>query len=117
LGNWRQAALVRPSETAIGDPYFLKKIPRPPPLRFRLDDDGLTLFPDEHFRSIESVIFWQSDSLRTTGCEKFGCIHCRYSIYARCLIKVSLESANKGQCLPISEKKKVNRGLRGYHRL
>jgi hypothetical protein len=63
LGRWRKAALIWAPESPVADPYLLKKIPRPTPLRFWLDDHGLALFSNEHFRSIEPIILWKPDRL------------------------------------------------------
>ena len=75
LRRRRKAALIWAPESAIGDPNFLKKIPWPTPFRFRLDDYGLTLFSNGHFRSVEPVILWKSNGLRPAGGEQFRRIH------------------------------------------
>ena len=75
FGRWGKAALIQAPESAVGDPYLLKKIPRPTPFRFWLDDYCLAFLPNEHFRSIEPVVLWQSDGLRTSGRKQLGCVH------------------------------------------
>src|SRR5437762_669364 len=114
FGDCGKIALIRAPEGAVGDPNFLKEIPRPTPLRLRLDDDRLTFFSDKHFRSVEPIIFWQSNRLRPACGKQFGRIHVDTVSITRCLIKLLLNYRRRTASLRFTKAEFCSKGLFGH---
>jgi len=89
--------LIGPPKCAVADPYLFEKIPRPTPLRFRLDDHRLAFLSDEHFRAFEPISLRQSDRLRPTSDKEFGCVHVD-TVPMPVTVQVVPRSTNKEQC-------------------
>ena len=89
--------MIGPPKCAVADSYLFEKIPRPTPLRFRLDDHRLAFLSDEHFRAFEPISLRQSDRLRPTSDKEFGCVHVD-TVPMPVTVQVVPRSTNKEQC-------------------
>ena len=97
IRHWRKTALIGPPKCVVADPYLFEKIPRPTPLRFRLGDHCLAFLSDEHFRAFEPISLRQSDRVRPTSDQEFGCVHVD-TVPMPVTVQVVPRSTNKEQC-------------------